>query len=161
MVMDDSAILALINDAFGTCPRPEHFTNYRHCEECAEHDALLRSRDRATLCGGDLGNPGWDPLCFTSVEGFAYYFPTLARLTLEEPVENHDWLGPSLFFHLSYAEKGEQNRLIAGFNPKQRHAVLELLKHLEESRTELTDMFLCIDELLVTIALWSAAVATN
>src|SRR5262245_8346730 len=64
-------------------PRPAHFTNYRHCCECAEHDAILLAYDVQTLSRKQLGNPGWDPLCFVSPEGFLYYMPALIRLTLE------------------------------------------------------------------------------
>ncbi len=78
----DKEILERINQAFAASPRPEHFTNHTHCCECFEHDKLLRSRDGDTLGMNDVGNPGWDPICFISPEGFAYYLPALARLTL-------------------------------------------------------------------------------
>jgi hypothetical protein len=57
----DAQVLAQIDAAFGDVERPEHFTDYAHCCECAEHDALLRARDRDTLCIADVGNTGWDP----------------------------------------------------------------------------------------------------
>jgi hypothetical protein len=44
--MTDTEALGILDAAFGPCPRPEHFTNDKHCEECAEHDELLRNRDR-------------------------------------------------------------------------------------------------------------------
>lgn len=75
---NDAAILAVIDAEFGAVPRPEHFTDFTHCCECAEHDEALRSRDRASLRIEDVGNPGWDPLCFCSAEGIAYFFPALA-----------------------------------------------------------------------------------
>src|ERR687888_2561810 len=64
-------------------PKPAHFTNYRHCCECAEHDAVLTASDVNSIGLEQLGNPGWDPLCFTSAEGLLYYMPALIRLTLE------------------------------------------------------------------------------
>ncbi|MTW23069.1 hypothetical protein [Allochromatium palmeri] len=93
-------LLLRIDAAFGTVPRPEHFTNYLHCEECAEHDGLLRARDRQTLSLADVGNPGWDPLCFITPEGLAYYFPTLARLALAEPDTLYGWYADQFLFHL-------------------------------------------------------------
>jgi hypothetical protein len=45
----DERILQIVRDAFASVPRPEHFTNYRHCDECYEHDELLRQRDRDSL----------------------------------------------------------------------------------------------------------------
>ena len=62
----DKTVLTKIIDAFASVAKPEHFTDYNHCEECAEHDELLRSRNRFSLQFADVGNPGWDPLCFTS-----------------------------------------------------------------------------------------------
>lgn len=50
-------------------PKPGHFTNYQHCDECAEHDETLRSTDVDTIGLGELGNPAWDPICFCSSEG--------------------------------------------------------------------------------------------
>ena len=63
-------------------PKPEHFTNYRHCCECAEHDETLLAQDVNSIGIEQLGNPGWDPLCFISPEGFLYYLPALIRITL-------------------------------------------------------------------------------
>ncbi len=54
----DAEILEQVKQVFSTAQRPEHFTNYTHCEECAEHDALLRSRDLDTLAIEDVGNVG-------------------------------------------------------------------------------------------------------
>src|SRR5262249_49177662 len=63
-------------------PKPEHFTKYRHCCECAEHDETLLAYDVNTIGVEQLGNPGWDPLCFATSEGFLYYLPALMRITL-------------------------------------------------------------------------------
>src|SRR4030095_7043061 len=64
-------------------PKPEHFTNYRHCCECAEHDETLLAYDVNTIGVEQLGNPGWDPLCFATAEGLLYYLPALIRLTID------------------------------------------------------------------------------
>jgi hypothetical protein len=64
-------------------PKPAHFTNYPHCCECAEHNAVLTASDVNSIGLQQLGNPGWDPLCFAAVEGLLYYLPALIRLTLE------------------------------------------------------------------------------
>ena len=89
----DASILASIDTEFGNLLRPEHFTNHAHCCECAEHDELLRSRDRDTLRVEDVCNPGWDPLCFCSPEGLAYFFPSLARFALAEAESRCAWDG--------------------------------------------------------------------
>ena len=141
----DQFVLTQISDAFAFVDKPEHFTEYTHCEECAEHDELLRSRDRSNLQLVDVGNPGWDPLCYTTPEGFAYYFPALARIALEPPTPQHDWYVPQLLFHLTYNEA--RNRHFLFFTPPQRLAVLNLLNHLQRTRTPLLEKFMSSTEL--------------
>ena len=63
--------------------KPEHFANYEHCEECEEHDQTLINSSIDTIGFGELGNPGWDPICFSSTEGKKYYMPSFIRLSLE------------------------------------------------------------------------------
>jgi hypothetical protein len=108
--MTDTEALGILDAAFGPCPRPEHFTNDKHCEECAEHDELLRNRDRDTLTVADVGNPSWDPICFISGEGFNYYFPTLARLALADPADGHGWYFEQLLFHLNDRDTPQKRR---------------------------------------------------
>ena len=100
--MTDQEVLNAINQEFGSCPRPEHFTDSTHCSECCEHDALLRSRDRESLDLSAVVNQGWDPICFITAEGFAYYLPALARLALSDPDATWGWYGSQLAFHLRY-----------------------------------------------------------
>jgi hypothetical protein len=75
----DSEVLSRIDAAFASVRKPEHFTNYEHCEECREHDELLRTRDRQTLDLKDVGNICWQPISFSSGQGVAYYFPALVH----------------------------------------------------------------------------------
>lgn len=151
----ESSILALIDTEFGSVGRPEHFTNHAHCCECAEHDELLRSRDRETLRLEDVNNPGWDPLCFCSPEGFAYFFPALVRFTLVEIESQSGWYGDQLLFHL-YSGFTE-NQFYRYCLPSQRHAVSALLEHLIETRTETIESYAATDEFLRCHELWSDA----
>jgi hypothetical protein len=153
-VPSDSQVLDAVEQAFRSCVRPEHFTNYNHCDECEEHDELLRSRDLHTLSIRDVGNIGWDPICFVSPEGFAYYFPALARLALAQPDEV-GWYGSQLLFHLSCDRAQER---ISACTPDQRNAVNAYLHHLLETRLQTARMYMCDDDLLQTIALWSAEI---
>jgi hypothetical protein len=150
---DDVAILRLVQTAFARCERPEHFTDYKHCCECSEHDELLRSRDNNTLQSEDVGNAGWDPLCFVQPSGFGYFFPALARLALTEPNPARDWYLPQLLFHLTY--EGEANRHLQSFDQEQRHAVAALLQQISTTRAVLVDEWSCRDELRHAITLWS------
>jgi hypothetical protein len=152
----DAAILAEIDAAFGSVERPEHFTNFAHCEECAEHDELLRMRDRETLCVEDVGNPGWDPICFCSPIGVAYYFPTLARLALaEQKPEQCDWYANQLLFHL-YSGFTE-NAFFLHCSLVQRQAVARFVAHIIETRASIIDLYSAADDFLRCHKLWSDA----
>lgn len=150
----DADILRRVHDAFATCERPTHFTDYMHCPECAEHDELLRTRTPETLTLDDVGNPGWDPLCFVEPTGFAYYFPSLARLVLVAPDAEHDWYGPQLLFHLTYEEV--TNRHFLHCTSDQRHAVALLLRHLHDTQAAWVSEWCCAEALQTAIMLWSA-----
>lgn len=148
----DAQILVAIDAAFGACPRPEHFTDYRHCCECAEHDELLCSRDRSTLRHADVGNAAWDPICFCSPQGIAYYLPALVRFALDEPGEQLDWYGWQLVFHLY--QGAASNAFLNHCDSGQRQAVAALLQHLVETRAELLEME--ADDVLRAHEIWSS-----
>jgi uncharacterized protein DUF6714 len=153
LVTSDAQILQTVQQAFAECRRPEHFTDHTHCRECAEHDEVLRSRDVHTLCFEDVGNPGWDPICFISPEGFAYYLPALARLALAGPVEPYGWYGTQLLFHLCH--DGRQNRRLLACTPEQRRAISNFLRHLVETRAAFADNSCCTDDLFQALEIWS------
>jgi hypothetical protein len=156
----DNAVLAEIDAAFAGVERPEHFTDYTHCAECAEHDALLRARTRETLGIADVGNPGWDPLAFCSPAGIAYYFPALARLALAGPNPVDDsWYADQLLFHLHYGQA--ENAFFQFCTPPQRRAVARLLAHLSATRTSLIDRNASADEFLQCRQLWGDAPASG
>ncbi len=135
---EDLAVLEKVRRAFKANPRLEHFTNFEHCEECAEHDQTLLARDPDSLKIEDVGNPGWDPICFISPEGFAYYLPGLARLALDEPPYGYSWYGSQLLWHL--ISDGPANARYQHCSPDQRKVVAELVSHLIETRaTQLED----------------------
>jgi hypothetical protein len=131
MTADEKALLAAVQRAFANVPRPEHFTNYRHCCECAEHDATLRGATPDTIGLAELGNAGWDPICYVSVEGFQYYLPALARLALGR---GRDYYLDQFLFHLRWPPER-----IAGLTAEQRAAVRRLLEYVFATRFEELD----------------------
>lgn len=148
--------MSAISKAFLAEPRPDHFTDYTHCCECAEHDELLRARDRETLALEDVGNAGWDPICFVTAEGFRYYLPPLVRLALSQPDDRN--AGPylsQLLFHL--IGDGENNRRVSCCSPTQRRAVVEFLWHAASARDCAAEG--CEDDLQRAIEDWSADAA--
>ena len=152
-MQSDAFIIQTVQQAFAKRRKPTHFTNFEHCEECAEHDEVLRSRDIYSLRIEDVGNVGWDPTCFTSPEGFAYYVPAFVRLALAEPSEPHGWYGSQLLSHL--CSDGRRNERILACSVQQRRAVVAFLRHLVETRAHLADSYHCFDELFQAIEYWS------
>jgi len=152
-VSSDASIIQTVQRAFAKRRRPEHFTDYAHCEECADHDAVLRSRDIYSLRIEDVGNPGWDPICYITPEGFAYYLPALVRLALAHPADQPDWYGAQLLRHLG--SDGCSRERIRVCTPEQRRAVVAFLHHLVETRSHLADRCLRSDELCRAIGSWS------
>jgi hypothetical protein len=152
----DAAVLAAIDAAFGPIPKPEHFTNFKHCDECAAHDELLTTRDRNTLQIQDVGYTGWDPLCFSSPDGIAYYMPALVRLALAPPTDQHGWYGDQLLFHLfSHAA---ENKFYKFCSEQQRRAVAMLLEHFVSMRTVVVDSLSGEDEFVRARKLWSSGI---
>jgi hypothetical protein len=152
-MLDDTHILEVIDIAFLSAVKPEHFTDYKHCEECAEHDTTLRLHDRATLKLENIGNPGWDPMCFASPEGKAYYFPALARFALTAPTYEYGWYGDQLFLHLT--SKGQHNEFLAYCSLEQRRSVALFLAHVVRTRVSAPEVLSSKDKLLQAHELWS------
>src|SRR5687768_5227242 len=114
--------------------KPEHFTDYRHCCECAEHDQTLLSSDPDSIGLAELGNAGWDPLCFTSPEGLKYYMPALVRLTLDTIDNPHESYLDQFLFHL--IKDGPGNVLVSACDREQRQFIAQLLEYLIENHAK-------------------------
>ena len=69
-----------LKEMFAAESRPDEFTDFNHCEECADHNETLKKYDRYAIPQEDLSNPGWDPICFVTPEAFRYLFPRLCEL---------------------------------------------------------------------------------
>jgi Family of unknown function (DUF6714) len=149
----DQEITDAARQAFAAEPRPEHFTDYSHCCECATHDALLASRDIDTLRLEDINNPGWDPICFLTAEGFRYYLPALVRLALESSTSK-DYYLPQLLFHL--IGDGPQNRRVVCCTTGQQRAIAAILWHVLETRHELIARDDLEEDLQRALEIWSA-----
>jgi len=114
----DAAARESMRQAFAGCPRPSHFTNHRHCSECAEHDATLLARTPDTLTRDDVGTFCWSPIPFTTPEGFAYFLPGQARLVLDDADPAADWFGPQFLSTLLVS--GPVNERYQHCSPTQR-----------------------------------------
>ena len=137
-------------------PKPAHFSDYRHCCECAEHDQTLLTFDVDSIGLAELGNPGWDPLCFSSAEGLIYYLPALIRLTLDTMDNPQETYLDQMLFHLIY--DGPGNRLFSACSKEQREFVAAFLEYLVERYSSQIDaQAFTSDEILRAHEIWRAA----
>uniref|UniRef100_B8HTC3 Uncharacterized protein n=1 Tax=Cyanothece sp. (strain PCC 7425 / ATCC 29141) TaxID=395961 RepID=B8HTC3_CYAP4 len=133
-------------------PKPAHFTDYHHCCECAEHDQTLSRYDVDSIGLEQLGNPGWDPLCFCSPEGLKYYLPAMMRLTLETIAT--DFYLDQMVFHLIY--DGPNNRLVQACTPAQRQFVVNFLSYLIDNYpAQIEASLLYSNDIFIACDIWS------
>jgi hypothetical protein len=151
----DAAVLEVVKRAFGDVQRPEHFTNYKHCDECWEHDEELAASDLDTLSINDVGNMGWNPITFATPEAFAYYMPALARLALDPMPKERDWYGYIILLELR--RDGPRNDRWIYCSAAQRASVVQLIEHLYSTRTEEITTYDCDNEVMDVLEIWSDA----
>ena len=125
--MDKETILTTIDQVFGAIPRPETMVrNPNHCDECADHEAVMQRVTPEALALNEVGSPAWDPVCFLSDEAFCYFMPGFARLALEDDGA-YLW---QFFFHL------DQGFRVDAFNAEQRRAVAALVDYIGDNMIE-------------------------
>jgi len=134
--------LAAVSEAFARVEKPPHFCNHNHCSECAEHDQTLCDHTRESISYQELGNAGWDPICFiNSDQGFQYYLPALARLATKP---DDEYYLDQFLFHLN------DERIDALTDP-QRSLLAKFLEELLDHMPDEIDNNLDADETLRTI----------
>ncbi|MBZ0291330.1 MAG: hypothetical protein K8L99_02075 [Anaerolineae bacterium] len=123
--MDKDTVLAAIDKAFGHLSRPQAMVrNPNHCDECADHEAVMQAVTPQTVSLQEVGSPAWDPVCFLSDEAFCYFMPGLARLSLNS---GQDYYLSQFLFHL------EQGFRIDPMNAEQRRALAQLIDYIGET----------------------------
>ena len=133
--------------------KPEHFTNFGHCEECAEHDETLINSSIDTIGLEELGNPGWDPICFSSEEGKKYYMPSLIRLSLDT-IDSEFYFG-NFLLHLE--SDGHDNKLYLSCSAKQRLFICRFIEYMILEYTSQIEANGYENEVLKVQAIWSDA----
>lgn len=134
--------------------RPAHFTDFEHCMECAEHDETMLGSSIDEIGINELGNPGWDPLCFCLAQGIEYYFPALVRLSLDT-ANCPDFYFEQLLFHLTY--DGTENRFIKHCSDPQREFVAQFIEHMIATYPEEIEDNICTTDALNAHELWNSA----
>lgn len=133
--------------------RPEHFTNFKHCCECFEHDETLRQYTVDSIGIEQLGNPGWDPITFASIEGKKYFLPALIRITLET-MESEFYLEQLLVI---LEADGDDNEFFQSCNSKQRDFITEFIEYIVNNYASYIDSSVETDKLLRVHEIWSKA----
>jgi len=149
--MDSTDIQTRVKEVFASNAAPEKYTDRNHCEECAEHDETLRTFTPETIGIDQLGNPGWDPICFVLPDAFKYYFPALVRLALE--AEGLNSYLEQFLFHVTY--QGENSRYFKYFSKAEREAALDVLRYIRSSMKRPVKEWGLESELDEAIELWS------
>ena len=92
-----------------------------------------------TISLNELGNPGWDPICFvSSIDGFRYYLPAFARLSCGK---GDDYYLGQFLFHLNSGR-------ISELSQAERTAVADFLEELADCISEEIDQNLDADDML-------------
>jgi len=128
--VDSDKLIAEAKKLFPAEARPGVFIrDPDHCRECAEHEETLQSLDQDSIGMAQLGNAGWDPICFISPGGYKYYFPALVRLAINDN-DKTEYIDQFLF-NLSF--DGLENERFKSFSEEQRQFVRKLLLEMIES----------------------------
>lgn len=138
-------------------PRPAHFTNHTHCCECQEHDEELQPYTPADVPRAALGTGGWDPITFTTLEGFRYFLPGLVRVVLTETGEDDYY--DQFLWHVGMDQRWAERR--AACSPEERELVRAALEWLLEHRAQEFEDGMLADDLLDALAKWSDGPGTG
>jgi hypothetical protein len=142
-----------VYEAFGSFKKPQHSTNYTHCEECAEHDALLANVTRKSLSIDHIGTVAWSPVPFLVPEAMAYYFPRLAELAMLNVVNKEG--DPYILQFINTMSSGPHNQQFVLFEKKHRQFVSALLQLIHQKHGELIRSHSWTDTLDKAILEWS------
>jgi hypothetical protein len=73
------AALARLDEVCSRIPRPAHFTDHPHCDECFEADQFFRTHTPVSLAAV-TEFPETLPIAFLTDDGFRFMLPGLVRL---------------------------------------------------------------------------------
>ncbi len=136
---------------FASVQRPEHFTDYQHCCECAEHDETLSAYTPDTISREALGHAAWDPITFSTDTGFRYFLPALIRTALKQTGDEY-YVDQ---FLSQLIRDGSRNSRWRACTSEQRAVVLKALHVLFEERLEEIEQNYDADRLMQAIDIWS------
>ena len=129
--------------------KPINFGNYKHCDECAEHNELLKNRNINTLSLDDVC-PSSDPFYFCSDEGIKYFMPALIRLCFETKC----FFFEQLITHLE--KYGEENSLFFSCSNEQRGFICHFIDYMINNYVEEIEQYMCEHAAFRAYDIWHA-----
>ena len=133
--MNLEQLIANAYQVFSEIEKPQHSTNYSHCEECAEYDEMLSTVEKRDLSIEQIGTVCWGPVPFLTPEATAYYIPRLIELAAEG-VENKD-LEPYFNQFINTVCEGPSGRQYSLFGDVHRRAVASVLIYIKSNYYDL------------------------
>ena len=135
--MDKEELISLAYKEFNEFEKPEHSTNYKHCEECNEYNELLKDVDRKELSIEQIGTVCWGPVPFLLPEAMAYYMPRFIELALLN-VNNND-RDPYITQFINQIGTYPANEILSLFKQKHIAIVYETYKFINENYREIVE----------------------
>jgi len=150
--MDISLILNNLYETFSEHKRPSHFTDYQHCPECNDHDQMMLSATLETLDSEHLGNAGWSPFSFLTVDGFSHYMPRIMELAITGKGNVHgEFFLTDFLFHLNPSEDYDR---FTSYSYEQCKSILDALLYTQEKyKSEIEDEF-SVEDMESAISYW-------
>ncbi|MCA6059507.1 hypothetical protein HUF18_06925 [Thalassolituus sp. ST750PaO-4] len=151
--MTKSKIISNFYSAFALRSRPDHFTKFDHCPECAEHDESLRAVELSAIGATQVGYIGYGPISFLTAEALAYCMPRFLEMVLLDGQNDQgdDFIGD---FILQLVPRENFDRF-SGYTNKERTVVLDTLDYIYESMHEVVKRNSIEKELEDAILYWS------
>lgn len=154
MKIDKDDLVENAFKAFSEFEKPEHCTNYEHCEECAEHDQTLIKKTKTNLSIEDVGTVCWGPVPFMTMQALMYFMPRLIELAVNKAFDK-DRDPYFLQFINSFFDLPNSDRIHL-FGKKQIEIMLKAFEYLEQEYYQLIEYHCWEDELKSAIKNWKS-----
>ena len=145
----------IINNAykeFSFFERPMHFTDYKHCEECEDHDETMRSCNLRDIGAKEVGNPGWSPLPLLTEHALGYVMPRLIEMALN--LEKNADGDIFIFDFLLCLTPNKEYKRFNNYSSGQINIIQQCLKYIKNNYTSYIDECMCEEELQEAISTW-------
>ncbi len=147
--MTKEEIIKLIDQAFSDVEKPDHFTNYGHCNECFEIDRYFIERSEDPFRDGDPG----DRICFLLSHAFKYLMPHFIRYGFS--YTDSAFFDELVTFYLGVSLLKEGEDRLSEFSYKQLTATYKFVEYsLSNHREQFLRDGLTIKEINQIVEWW-------